>query len=309
MAVYGIQIERVTLLRANTPAKSDHLGIAVDLDLKYLFNNACSPLAQPKPRKLTSGNKASVQKYISFIQKQFSEHKIVERCNYLRDVCDNEEFTDSHRKLLYALDRQVTEILLGAENQCSKKSVQRNLWSPALKRAGQEIGYWKQRISNNGLMDEGTKDLGNSLELPDTIQQPMSIDLCKFYQNIAWKSYRGIQAQERMYREKFLKERAKEQANKGNGDIARALKQIRHREKLKRDYTSIRQGYGVNKQGLSALDTPDPETGGRKLITNADEIHSYLLRRIEKHFSKGDVHDFRGCRPRLPLYQPRQSGL
>ena len=304
VAVYGISVQRAALLRANTPAKSDHLGIAIDLDLKYLFNNACSPLATPQPWKLTSGNKMSVQKYIAFIQKQFNEHKIVERCQRLKEACDNEEFTDSHRKLLYALDRQVTEILLGAENQCSKKKPHRNLWSPALKKAGQEIGYWKQRLSANGQIDEGTKDLGNALELPHTIQQPMQIDLCKFYLNIAWKSYRGIQAQERMYREKFLKARAKEQAEKGNGDIAAALRQIRHREKLRKDYAAIRNGYGVAKHGLATLDVPDEETGGRKLITNAEEIHAYLLKRNERHFSQASFTPFGDAGPGFPYINP-----
>ena len=307
VAVHGIPIHRVTLLRAHMPAKSDHLGIAIDLDLKYLFNNACSPLVQPEPRKLTSGNAASVQKYISFINKQFHEHKIVERCNRLKEVCEAGDFADIHRKQLFALDRQVTEILLGAENQCSTRRQRRNLWSPALKQAGQEIGYWKQRLSANGNIYEGTRDLGMQLQLPDTIQQPLSIDMCKFYLTIAWKSYRGIQTQERQYREKFLKERAKEQAAKGNGDIAKALKQIRHKEQLKRDYASIRSGYGVTKQGLATLDTPDPNTGGRRLITDADEIHRYLLERNEKHFSQATFTTFGDAGPGFPYIDPNNS--
>ena len=304
VAVHGIRIQRVTLLNAHTPAKSDHLGIAIDLDMKYLFDHACSPLVQPSPRKLTSGNAAAVQKYIAFINKQFNEHKIVERCRRLRDLCDSGDFDETNRQQLFALDRQVTEILLGAENQCSKRRQQRNLWSPALKKAGCEIGYWKQRLSTNGQLLEGTKDIGIQLELPDVLQQPMSIDLCKFYLNIAWKSYRGIQSQERQYREKFLKDRAKEQAAKGNGDVAKALKQIRQKERLKSDYSSIRRGYGINKQGLATLDVPDLETGGRKLITNADEIHKYLLKRNEKHFSQATFTTFGDAGPGFMYIDP-----
>lgn len=66
------------------PAQSDHLGIVADLNLRYLFNNACSPLETVTPRKLTSGNQESVNKYVAFIKKQFSEHKIVERCHWLK---------------------------------------------------------------------------------------------------------------------------------------------------------------------------------------------------------------------------------
>ena len=224
VAVFGIPIERVTLLRAHLPAKSDHLGIVVDLDLRYLFNNACSPLVSPAPRKLTSGNLQSVQKYISFIRKQFTEHKIFERCRQLREACDNDEFSEVHRRQLFSLDRQVTEILIGAENQCSKRKPYRNLWSPALQKAGQEIGYWKQRLSINGQIDEGTRDIGKALNLPDTVQIPMDIPLCQFYLSVAWKTYRSVQRQAREYREQFLKNRAKEQAGNGNGDVAQAIR-------------------------------------------------------------------------------------
>lgn len=130
VAVYGIASQRVTILRANMPARSDHLGIVVDLDLRYLFNNACSPLAKLQWRKLMSKSKALVDKYVGFIKKQFSEHNIVERCNRLKEVIRTDSFGDSHRDQLYALDNQVTEILLGAENHCSKKCTKRNFWSP-----------------------------------------------------------------------------------------------------------------------------------------------------------------------------------
>ena len=102
-------------------------------------------------------------------------------------------------------------------------------------------------------MDEGTRDLGSQLNLPDTIQQPMTSTLCQFYLNIAWKTYRGVKTQARVYRDQFLKKRAQEYAAKEDGDTAKAVKQIRLREKLKRDYASIRMGYGENKQGLQAL--------------------------------------------------------
>ena len=307
VAISGIPIQRVTLLRANEPAKSDHLGIVVDLDLKFLFNNACSPLVSPTPRKLTSGNIKSVQKYLAFVQKQFGVHKIVERCRRLRSACDDNEFTDDHKQQLFALDKQVTEILLGAENQCSKKRKPRTLWSPALKRAGQEISFWKQRISMNGTCDEGTKELGERLQLPGTILGPLPIQVCKFYLTIAWKSYNGIKKQAREQRLKFLKERAKEYAVRGNGDVEKAIKQIRNREQLKFNYASIRRGYGINKMGLTTLDVPDPVTGGRRLITESNEIHNYLLERNERHFSQATYTTFGDAGPGFYYIDPNQA--
>ena len=304
VAVSGIDVQRVTLLRANEPAKSDHLAIAVDINLKALFNNACSPLTRQPPRKLTSDNPDAVRKYISFLQKQFDEHKIVQRLQRLKDAHNAGTFTDQHQKQLFALDNQVTEILLGAENQCSSKRITRNWWSPALKKAGDEIVYWRRRLSTNGCLDDGTRDFGRKLQLPATVQVPMSIDLCKFYLDIAWKSYRGIQRHSKEYREKFLKERAKILAAKGNGDEANALKQIRKREKLRRDYSEIRSAYGKEKQGLATLDVPNPETGGRTLITDATEVHEYLLKRNKKHYSQATYTTFGDRGPGFKYIDP-----
>jgi hypothetical protein len=172
----------------------------------------------------------SVRKYITFIQQQFQVHKIIERCRRLREACDLHEFSAEHRQQLFILDRQVTEILLGAENQCSNKCRMRNIWSPALKKSGQEISYWRQRLSTNGFLSTGTKDLGSRLNLPASVQQTLTIPVCQFYLNIAWKTFNGIKKQAREHRRKFLNERAKEQAAKGNTDIAKAIKQIRHKE-------------------------------------------------------------------------------
>ena len=109
-----------------------------------------------------------------------------------------------------------------------------------------------------------------------TLQQPLSIPTCQIYSSVAWKSYCGIQVQERQYRNKVLQEKVKELPAKGNGNVAQAAWQIRHREKSRHDYASIRRGYGIHKQGLATLDTPDNITGVWKVITRADEIHDYL---------------------------------
>ena len=140
LAVSGVTIQRATVLRANEPSLSDHLALVVDIDLKILFNNPCSPLSSPLHRKLTSTNPDAVKQYIAFIQTQFAEHKIVDRCARLKEA-SRANFTDHHRRQLFALDTQITEILLGAERRCSPKRSARNVWSPALRKAGQEVTY------------------------------------------------------------------------------------------------------------------------------------------------------------------------
>ena len=158
-------------------------------------------------------------------------------------------------------------------------------------------------MRTNGFLSEGTKDLGSRINLPESVQQTLTIPVCKFYLNIAWKTFNGIKQQAREHRRKFLREKAKEQAAKGNHDVQKIIKQIRHKEQIRQAYTSIRRGYGVSKMGLATLDVPD-ESGGRKLITRADEIHAYLLQRNEKHFGQATYTTFGDAGPGFEFIDP-----
>mmetsp|Transcript_22442 Transcript_22442/g.32142 ORF Transcript_22442/g.32142 Transcript_22442/m.32142 type:complete len:176 (+) Transcript_22442:1387-1914(+) len=146
VATWGVEVQRVTLLKANEPAISDHLATVIDVNLDILFQQSCSAMASPQLRKLTSGNPEAVQKYVSFLKTQFQQHKIIERGNKLREAMETGSFTNKHRQQLSILDKQITEILLGAEHQCSKRTDDRNPWSPELATAGSNQG----QISNTG---------------------------------------------------------------------------------------------------------------------------------------------------------------
>lgn len=104
-----------------------------------------------------------------------------------------------------------------------------------------------------------------------------------------------------------MKERAQAQILRGNGDLATAIKQIKKQERLKSDYTAIRRGYGTQKQGLATLDTPDPDTGGRRIITEASEIHAYLLCRNDKHYSQATFTTFGDAGPGFQFIDPNNE--
>lgn len=55
---------------------------------------------------------------------------------------------------------------------------------------------------------------------------------------------------------------------------------------------------------MATLDTPDPLTGGRRLITKADEIHAYLLKQNEMHFSQATFTTFGDAGPGFPFIDP-----
>ena len=52
------------------------------------------------------------------------------------------------------------------------------------------------------------------------------------------------------------------------------------------------------------MDTPDLVTGGRQLLTKADEIHDYLIKRNEKHYSQATHTTFGNAGPGYQYIDP-----
>jgi hypothetical protein len=55
--------------------------------------------------------------------------------------------SDTEAKNLNDIDKQFTEILLSGEHLCSRKTIQRQPWSPQLQQMGWTFSYWKQKLN------------------------------------------------------------------------------------------------------------------------------------------------------------------
>jgi len=75
---FGISITNISTLSINTPALSDHLGIAFDIDLESFFSSKCTSITDASPRVLSAGNKKTVDRYIDYATKQIRDHKLPE---------------------------------------------------------------------------------------------------------------------------------------------------------------------------------------------------------------------------------------
>jgi hypothetical protein len=73
---FGVNITSISALPMNTPAHSNHLGIAFDIDMESFFSLRYSAIAESSPRMLTSGNKKSIDAYLHYVMKQIEEHKL-----------------------------------------------------------------------------------------------------------------------------------------------------------------------------------------------------------------------------------------
>jgi hypothetical protein len=83
---FGIQISSISTLPLNTPVVSDHLGIISDIDLAAFFSSHYSEMSNTIPCMLSSGNKKSVDSYITHVAKNIADHKLLERVQALYDT-------------------------------------------------------------------------------------------------------------------------------------------------------------------------------------------------------------------------------
>lgn len=146
---YGIHVVNLTTMVPNFPALSDHLGIVFNLDLGSYFSSTFSDISSPAPRLLTSGNLGSTKSYIKYVTEQITIHKLVECMENLFANATSPTHTFSSDNVIHLnkLDSQLTEIMLSAERLCSRRSIQRHLWSPQRGKIARTFLYWKQKAN------------------------------------------------------------------------------------------------------------------------------------------------------------------
>mmetsp|Transcript_16627 Transcript_16627/g.23693 ORF Transcript_16627/g.23693 Transcript_16627/m.23693 type:complete len:128 (+) Transcript_16627:2152-2535(+) len=110
-------------------------------------------------------------------------------------VFDSDDMASLNR-----LDQQITEILIGAENRCSKKVVDRDMWSPRLQIGGHNILYWRARLHSSSDSSSQSKRALEAARKHAFISQAEHESILSRYQvkqrlREAWQLHRKIQWQ------------------------------------------------------------------------------------------------------------------
>jgi len=121
---FGIAAESISTILINNPATSDHLGIILDINLAAHFSSAFSEIHSMPSHSLTSGNKSSVDAYLSYVHKQIDIHNISDRVDKLFTITQGPLLNSTEViRHLNMIDTHLTKILLAGEKQCSKKNI------------------------------------------------------------------------------------------------------------------------------------------------------------------------------------------
>lgn len=309
IGAWRVPILRVGQFEECFPAISDHLAFFLDIDMAGLMNGAYDSLKLPKLRKLTLKNVVARSTYEAFLVKQWHIHHIAERAASLHERAISRNFTEADFVALNKLDRQITEILLGAERRCSSRVVERDKWSPRIKSGGRNILYWRARLS---MLTEHGAQYNKSLETHrrranislEEHRSVLSRNEIKKRLRDAWRLHRANRGQAEMWRQQHLRDRAADLAERQHMQQTKAVKAIQRQEQTRQRFSRIRRANGKLKRGLIQIEVDDLKTGEMVMLTDKAAINDALLARNELHLQEPNFTPFGMLGDLFPLVDP-----
>jgi hypothetical protein len=126
-------ITRSGILPYNSFFHGDHRPCYIDIDASMAFEGKTQPICPPCRRNLQLHDPRIVSKYLSELQKQFTSHRIQEKVDILYNHTNN--WTTNDQLEYEKLDKLITEAMLCAERNASKRYTKTLEWSPTLVKA------------------------------------------------------------------------------------------------------------------------------------------------------------------------------
>jgi len=126
--------------------RGDHLPYYIDLEASKLFSDPAYNIEPATVRKLRLQDPRVVKKYRSALHDRLESHDVFNRLEMLQDKLTKHEWTANCIDEYEKLDATITESMLSAEKDISKRVTCTYQWSPKLKIAVQKLRYWNLRL-------------------------------------------------------------------------------------------------------------------------------------------------------------------
>jgi hypothetical protein len=211
------------ILPFGTGPKSDHAIIYCDLSLSLLSGlspNSIHDPTHPASHNLWSTDIKAAEHYIEIVQHGFEMENISKRIAVLHSRCfRTNKCTPNDERILNKIDRDITKILLSAENDC--KRAKGHAWSPLLANAGRTVIAAKWHLSN---VIHGRYHLTLWNRAEEIIRAKAQV-------KAAYATLRQVQKDARKIRDSFLEDRAEHLAETQHTTKAAALRQLLRAEK------------------------------------------------------------------------------
>ena len=261
---------------------SDHAICAIDISLEILTGIPASSLhdpTHPSSRNLWSTDIKASEKYNELVQRRFTADNIANRMTKLIKRCNRTEIcSDNDIKILNAIDRNITEIMLWAERKC--KNAKGHAWSPLLANAGRTVIAAKWHLS----------DVRNGrYQLPPNIPRADAIKNAKAKIKEAYALLRQVQDNAKQIRDSFLEDRAEHLADTQNITKEAALRKLIAAERqssiFKRLGFYLKGDEHVKMNRILVPDDPDDmENTSWSAVVEAQALFEVLTKASQDHF-------------------------
>jgi hypothetical protein len=212
----------------------DHRGMVIDIRCKSFFGSMKLDETRKVTRKLRSSNPKDSAAYRAHLKRLLHAAGIFTK---VEDLCkDFHKITAKERKKrwkhLQKYNMVTKELMIAAENRLKPKNATVPYWSPVLKKQGQELHYYNERIR----ADEELGDLGENVRAPTGIEIDLTIsttaDLHTKQAEVK-NAWRHANDRSEELRKEYLLDRAEKAHELRDIPLTAALKQIINAETAK----------------------------------------------------------------------------
>ena len=212
----------------------DHRGMVIDICCDQFFGSFKVDETRKVSRKLRSSNPKDSAKYRSHLKRMLAAAGIFNKVAVLCKDFGTLPHTEMKKrwKHLQKYNKVTKELMIAAENRLKPKNATRGFWSPVLKKRGQELHYYNERIKS----DEELGDLGINVRVPMGLSIDNTIsstdDLHTKHSEVK-NEWRSANNKSEELRKEYLLDRAERAHELRDISMQAALKQIINTETAK----------------------------------------------------------------------------
>jgi hypothetical protein len=191
--------------------RGDHLPYYIDLEASKLFSDPAYNIEPATVRKLRLQDPRVVKKYRSALHDRLESHDVFNRLEMLQDKLTKHEWTANCIDEYEKLDATITESMLSAEKDISKRVTCTYQWSPKLKIAVQKLRYWNLRLCQVQNQPVSANQLNKFYQegaITESDKEPSTEQDIKVAQHQAFQHLKTLQQQHQELRDTYLEDLA-----------------------------------------------------------------------------------------------------
>ena len=282
----------------------DHRGIWVDIPNNQILGYKMHDIPRHKARRLKLDDPRVVKKYLRLLHSFFQTHDLYNKVRRLENRGkDNSIYNTTLQTEYNALDKIREEGMHYAERRCRKLHMGGVPWSPTLKKAKDRILFWTlvdRRRRRCHISVRRILRLKKRLKIEgETTMSPQQI---ADQIDQAYKAYKNLKKRALDERLNFQEALAQAKADKDNGDAVKILREMQHRESIRRTYRQIGSTLRPSKGSTTKIHVRTKQ--GFKEVTQMLTMERYIMKENEEKF-----HQTEGWSPLLEGQIAKDLGL